>query len=29
VLNFSTPADPLADQMVRLFDTVASTLHWT
>ncbi|MFE6361838.1 hypothetical protein ACFVP3_17835 [Streptomyces sp. NPDC057806] len=29
VLNFSTPVDPLADQMVRLFDTVASTLHWT
>ncbi|MGW5637098.1 hypothetical protein [Streptomyces sp. NPDC003832] len=29
MLNFSTPVDPLADQMVRLFDTVAGTLHWT
>ncbi|MEU9735714.1 hypothetical protein [Streptomyces sp. NPDC048002] len=29
MLNFSTPLDPLADQMVRLFDTVAGTLHWT
>ncbi|MFB6554486.1 hypothetical protein [Streptomyces sp. NPDC056405] len=28
MLNFSTPVDPLADQMVRLFDTVAGTLHW-
>jgi len=28
LLNFSTPVDPLADQMVRLFDTVAGTLHW-
>lgn len=29
MLNFSTPVDPLADQMVRLFDTVANTLHWS
>ncbi|MBD0843084.1 MULTISPECIES: hypothetical protein [unclassified Streptomyces] len=29
MLNFSTPVDPLADQMVRLFDTVAGTLHWS
>ncbi|MEV8594995.1 hypothetical protein [Streptomyces sp. NPDC052012] len=29
MLNFSTPVAPLADQMVRLFDTVAGTLHWT
>lgn len=29
MLNFSTPVDPLADQMVRLFDAVAGTLHWT
>ncbi|MFF5372416.1 hypothetical protein [Streptomyces sp. NPDC013187] len=28
MLNFSTPMDPLADQMVHLFDTVAGTLHW-
>ncbi|MDX2542208.1 hypothetical protein ACOT81_31365 [Streptomyces sp. WI04-05B] len=28
MLNFSTPIDPLADQMVALFDTVAGTLHW-
>lgn len=28
LLNFSTPVDPLADQMVELFDTVAGTLHW-
>ncbi|MGW0824226.1 hypothetical protein [Streptomyces sp. NPDC002845] len=28
MLNFSTPVDPLADQMVELFDTVAGTLHW-
>ncbi|MEV0218470.1 hypothetical protein [Streptomyces sp. NPDC050704] len=28
MLNFSTPVDPLADQMVALFDTVAETLHW-
>ncbi|MDX3750248.1 hypothetical protein [Streptomyces sp. AK08-02] len=28
ILNFSTPIDPLADQMVALFDTVAGTLHW-
>ncbi|MEH0418749.1 hypothetical protein [Streptomyces sp. B21-083] len=28
MLNFSTPMDPLADQMVALFDTVAGTLHW-
>lgn len=28
LLNFSTPVDPLADQMVELFDLVAATLHW-
>lgn len=28
MLNVSTPMDPLADQMVALFDTVAGTLHW-
>lgn len=28
MLNFSTPVDPLADQMVELFDAVAGTLHW-
>lgn len=28
MLNFSTPVDPLADQMVELFDTVAGTLYW-
>ncbi|MFD5648897.1 hypothetical protein [Streptomyces sp. NPDC127039] len=28
LLNFSTPIDQLADQMVALFDTVAGTLHW-
>jgi hypothetical protein len=28
MLNFSTPMDPLADEMVHLFDTVAGTLHW-
>lgn len=28
MLTFSTPLDPLADQMVELFDTVAGTLHW-
>ncbi|MFJ3756878.1 hypothetical protein [Streptomyces sp. NPDC090080] len=28
MLTFSTPVDPLADQMVELFDTVARTLHW-
>ncbi|QFR95032.1 hypothetical protein [Streptomyces tsukubensis] len=28
VLDFSTPIDPLANQMVELFDTVAGTLHW-
>ncbi|MEU9915148.1 hypothetical protein [Streptomyces sp. NPDC051001] len=28
LLNFSTPIDQLADQMVELFDTVAGTLHW-
>lgn len=27
-LTFSTPVDPLADQMVELFDVVAETLHW-
>lgn len=28
MLNFSTPMEPLADQMVELFDTVAGTLYW-
>ncbi|MFJ5557522.1 hypothetical protein ACIQCD_08875 [Streptomyces sp. NPDC093250] len=28
LLNFSTPVDQLANQMVALFDTVAGTLHW-
>jgi hypothetical protein len=28
MLTFSTPLDPLADQMVELFDAVAGTLHW-
>lgn len=28
MLNFSTPVDPLADQMVELFDVIAATLHW-
>lgn len=28
LLNFSTPMEPLADQMMALFDTVAGTLHW-
>ncbi|MEV6792780.1 hypothetical protein AB0M87_12405 [Streptomyces sp. NPDC051320] len=28
MLTFSTPVDPLADQMVELFDVVAGTLHW-
>ncbi|MGW0909326.1 hypothetical protein [Streptomyces sp. NPDC002853] len=28
LLSFSTPVDPLADQMVELFDVVAGTLHW-
>ncbi|MER6187284.1 hypothetical protein [Streptomyces sp. NPDC001652] len=28
LLNFSTPMEPLADQMVALFDTVAGTLYW-
>lgn len=28
MLTFSTPVDPLADQMVELFDTVARTLDW-
>ncbi|WP_181801672.1 hypothetical protein [Streptomyces shenzhenensis] len=28
MLNFSTPIDPLADQLVQLFDVVAGTLHW-
>ncbi|MFJ6729856.1 hypothetical protein ACIQPQ_33650 [Streptomyces sp. NPDC091281] len=27
-LTFSTPLEPLADQLVELFDTVAGTLHW-
>ncbi|MFJ3235155.1 hypothetical protein [Streptomyces sp. NPDC086787] len=29
MLSFSTPLDPLADQMVELFDAVAGTLHWS
>ncbi|MFJ4975685.1 hypothetical protein ACIP6X_10145 [Streptomyces coeruleorubidus] len=29
ILSFSTPLDPLARQMVGLFDAVADTLHWT
>jgi hypothetical protein len=29
LMSFSTPVDPLAQQMVRLFDAVADTLHWT
>ncbi|MEU8978901.1 hypothetical protein [Streptomyces sp. NPDC048309] len=29
LMNFSTPVDPLADQIVELFDVVAGTLHWT
>ncbi|MFF7795322.1 hypothetical protein [Streptomyces sp. NPDC007991] len=29
ILSFSTPLDPLAQQMVGLFDAVADTLHWT
>ncbi|MDN0193574.1 hypothetical protein [Streptomyces sp. S.PNR 29] len=29
ILSFSTPLDPLARQMVGLFDTVADTLHWS
>ncbi|MFF3616000.1 hypothetical protein [Streptomyces sp. NPDC002580] len=28
MLNFSTPVEPLADQMVELFDAVSETLHW-
>lgn len=28
MLNFSTPMDSLADQLVELFDTVAGTLYW-
>ncbi|GAA1929628.1 hypothetical protein GCM10009837_64120 [Streptomyces durmitorensis] len=28
LLNFSTPMDALADQLVELFDVVAGTLHW-
>jgi hypothetical protein len=28
LMTFSTPLDPLADQMVGLFDAVANTLHW-
>ncbi|EPJ41318.1 hypothetical protein STAFG_1608 [Streptomyces afghaniensis 772] len=28
ILSFSTPLDPLARQMVGLFDAVADTLHW-
>jgi hypothetical protein len=28
MLNFSTPIESLADQLVELFDTVAGTLHW-
>lgn len=29
ILSFSTPLDPLARQMVGLFDAVADTLHWS
>lgn len=29
LMTFSTPLDPLADQMVGLFDAVANTLHWS
>ncbi|KOV59955.1 hypothetical protein ADL00_25445 [Streptomyces sp. AS58] len=29
VMTFSTPLDPLAEQMVGLFDAVARTLHWS
>ncbi len=29
IMSFSTPLDPLAKQMVGLFDAVADTLHWT
>lgn len=28
MLSFSTPMEPLADAMVRLFDSIASTLRW-
>lgn len=28
LMTFSTPVDPLADQMVELFDVVAQTLQW-
>lgn len=28
-MSFSTPLDPLAKQMVGLFDAVADTLHWS
>ncbi|GAA3496061.1 hypothetical protein GCM10019016_031620 [Streptomyces prasinosporus] len=29
IMSFSTPLDPLAKQMVGLFDAVADTLHWS
>ncbi len=29
LLSFSTPMEPLADAMVRLFDSIATTLRWT
>lgn len=28
LLSFSTPMEPLADAMVRLFDSIATTLRW-
>ena len=28
LLTFSTPLEPLADEMVELFDAVAGTLRW-
>jgi hypothetical protein len=28
VLSFSTPLDALADAMIGLFDSIASTLRW-
>ncbi|MEU1081458.1 hypothetical protein ABZ368_14625 [Streptomyces sp. NPDC005908] len=29
IMSFATPLDPLAKQMVGLFDAVADTLHWS
>ncbi len=29
LLSFSTPIDPIADAMVRLFDAIAGSLRWT